>query len=281
MSDLLKFNPEQLHDTLLSISGGIESYAIPLAALGVMTMALLEVVKKLTNRLATFHDNAIKAWLAEPATSGVWPQPYAAETGAKAKNVDKAYDPNHAYAELLHLTTGAGIDATPRTGIGRRTEYALFDLELARLMSQVQDASEAAMSNPDRYPHLFTFMTRGADPQDVATWLDLRAHREDSRPPESARIAAERQAALYGRIKLLTRRQLDAFQTVTDYRWREWNQFAAWLLGFSLMLIALSLTPTSAKSVLSLFDMIIVSLFGGIFAPVAKDLVSALAKLKR
>ena len=90
----------------------------------------------------------------------------------------------------------------------------------------------------------------------------------------------EELAEVYGRIRLLVRRQLDSFQTVTSYRWREWNQFWAWVVGGVLLLIAELLQASAPLTLGSVGRMGMVSLLGGILAPVAKDLVDALASFK-
>jgi len=82
------------------------------------------------------------------------------------------------------------------------------------------------------------------------------------------------------------RRQLDSFQTITSYRWKEWNQLWAWLVGGVLLMLA-QLIPalralpegTDLKP-MNIAIMGAVSLAGGLLAPIAKDLVDALSKVK-
>jgi hypothetical protein len=89
---------------------------------------------------------------------------------------------------------------------------------------------------------------------------------------------------------------LDSFQIVTTLRWREWNQLAAIVVGCVLLsaaqILALAHEPNGDWKTWSEFSALFhaapllwlkipaVSLFGGMLAPVAKDLVDALRKVK-
>lgn len=93
-------------------------------------------------------------------------------------------------------------------------------------------------------------------------------------------------AEVYARIRLLMRRQLDSFQTITSYRWREWNQLWAWGIGAALLLLAQLIQAVQVGvaaqdlTPFRLATMVVFSLAGGLLAPIAKDLVDALAKVK-
>src|SRR6218665_3704882 len=170
------------------IADFIRDYAITLAALGALTMALIEAVKKVFGLQPKFHRNAVEAWLQQHTESDgggrrLWGGArvkghYAMRPGMPLNTgrLDVYYDWRMAYAELLCLTTGLppasmnGSDLASTVYV-RSIAYALFELELPKLMSQVQEAADAALSSPDRYPHLFSFFTRGAHLRDVRQWL--------------------------------------------------------------------------------------------------------------
>jgi len=183
-------DPGSIQTGLDSIVNFILKYAVTLAALAALTVGLLEAYKKLFNTLALFHQKALMRWLAEEAPTqpagismlsslkpgghyGVAP---AAKTGHAAKSTP--YDASTAYAEMLHLTTGVRIGSTTSPGSGdsnsitRNVSFALFELELAKMMSQIQEAADAALNNPTRYEQWFSFVTRGSDEDDVRLWVD-------------------------------------------------------------------------------------------------------------
>lgn len=280
------------------ISAFLLSYAGTLAALGALTMAIIEAWKKLRDSQAKFHRASVLRWFENEPHQKTH---YAAKTPPqRVEGIGlPPYDHGCAYEELLMLTTGSG-----RTGeeqkrryetsrkldsqgtFHRSIEYALFELEVDRLMGQIQDAADIALNNPKIYPHLFLFLTRSALPDDIANWvaevdhLVASTHASD----EERKAIADR----YTRLKQIVRRHLDSFQIVTALRWREWNQLAAIVIGGALLLaaqvVALTQEPAGLGVLVSApwvaVKIAVVAVFGGMLAPVAKDLVDALRKVK-
>jgi len=271
---------QTIHQGLAEISNFILPYAVALAALGALTVALLEAWKKIFATLPRFHRKAVCRWLvneAPPPGGGTQLRSTlaAGHYGLADRQMAAGYDPRKAYAQLLHLTTGVplqagGIDLDEKGGaMARNVTYALFELEVAKMMAQVQEAADAALNNPERYADWFAFVTRGCHAGDIDGWKKLLAGAADA-------PSREQGAAAYTRVRLLVRRQLDSFQTVTAYRWREWNQWWAWLVGAVLMMAAQLMQSPGGN----LATMVLLSLAGGVLAPVAKDLVDALGKVK-
>lgn len=270
--------PQTIQQSLIDISNFILSYAVMLAALGALTVGLIEAWKKIFATLPRFHRKAVCRWLSneEPAPGGgvQLSSTLAAGHYGLAERT-RRYDPRKAYAQLLHLTTGAplqegGVDLDVKgAALARNVGFALFELEVAKMMAQVQEAADAALNNPARYADWFAFVTRGCNAADVAAWRKVLEGAADAPPREQG-------AATYTRIRLLVRRQLDGFQTVTAFRWREWNQWWAWAVGAVLMMAAQVMKTPDGNVAL----MLLASLAGGILAPVAKDLVDALGKVK-
>lgn len=281
------------------ISAFLLTYAGTLAALGALTMAIIEAWKKLRDSQAKFHRSSVLRWFEnEPERE----THYAAKTPPRRIDGEiglPPYDHGCAYEELLMLTTGSGRTGEERKRryevsrkldsqgtFHRSIEYALFELEVDRLMGQIQDAADIALNNPKLYPHLFLFLTRSALPEDVANWVAEVGHLVASThaSDEERKAIADR----YTRLKQIVRRHLDSFQIVTALRWREWNQLAAIVVGGVLLLAAQLVALTQAPDGLGVLvsapwiviKIVIVAVFGGMLAPVAKDLVDALRKVK-
>lgn len=298
-------NPQVL-GSITEISNFLMGYAVTLAALGALTVAILEAWKKLRDTQAKFHRSSVLRWFQNDATGKQ--QHYFTQLAVRLPNRTLPdYNSNRAFGQLLQLTTGVGGNgsyatlryessaAQDRVGaFHRNMEYALFELEGDRMMGQVQDAADIALNNPKRYPDLFQFLTRSAAPDDVDHWLaevDLLSRSTEANDQQRKEIADR-----YTRLKHTVRRHLDSFQIVTALRWREWNQLAAMVVGGVLMMLA-QLTalayqtdgswktwnefaqPFTAMPLLWL-KLVLVSAFGGMLAPVAKDLVDALRKVK-
>jgi hypothetical protein len=308
--------PVAVLDSLSEIKDFILSYAITLAALGALTVALIEAWKKLRDTQAKFHRRSVLRWLANEGTQGATTaagtrartpsRHYLAAPVAPADGGTSSYDAGRCFEQLMLLTTGVGSAAPdararyqPAVEQGRATyhrsiEFALFELDLDRLMGQVQDAADIALNNPKRFPDLFHFLTRSASEEDVRKWLQevevpIASLEHDD---EARKVIADR----YTRLKQLVRRHLDSFQIVTAMRWREWNQLWAFVVGVVLLFLAQWMTlPSRTEWALfspstwvlpdvsgwTLFKMIVSSLLGGMLAPVAKDLVDALSQVKK
>jgi hypothetical protein len=182
----------------------------------------------------------------------------------------EGYDADGGLSELKYLTTGLPEEmAKSRPEPGwlfdfRSIERAMFDLETSKMMSQIQDAADAALNDPEHYPKLFAFFTRGCRTDDLIAWLGY-LDKQTATPPDPD---------VYSRLRLMMRRQLDGFQSVTTNRWANYNQAGAVAVGFLILLFALWNNPD-----LSSTAKISYSLFGGALAPVAKDLISGLARL--
>lgn len=203
------------------------------------------------------------------------------------------YSPDRAYAEFFHLTSGQKMPdkLAPRSDWlhWRGIDRAVFELEIARMMSQIQDAADTVLNNPEAYQHLYSFFTRGCLVYDADAWRAFLA----SAPTQNNQAQSER----YARIRLLMRRQLDSFQGVTSSRWDELNQLWAVVVGAVVLLLAQLMTVDPAGPGLSnpiaailggvsfawkhdlLLAAVIRSALGGALAPIAKDVISAISQI--
>lgn len=256
--------PQAVHNAVAGMADFLLDYAIALAAVGALVMALIEAAKTLLRIRDRYHERALRRFF------GADPADQAGATGA--------------FAELMHLATGsalagaAGISAAGRLG-ERTVDNALFTMELERMMSPIQDSVDTALNYPRMYPALFSFFSAGADPADIAAWIEAAEHRGTAPEDDAARQLA---IDAYGRISKLARRRLDGFQLATGFRWREGNQRWAYGLGFVVLFASLSFADSfgTARVDWSCWQIASASLIGGIVAPVAKDLMVALKRVR-
>lgn len=253
-------------------------YFVALAAVGALAMALIELWKKMRHSETRFHARQLTAWFGADAS--------------QSRQVDSTVIQG-AYAELIHLTTSVPMATASMTAasllaergiktgplwVAHQAEYALFALSLERMMGHVQDAADGALNNPRRYPALYTFVTAGADEADVVAWRELA---ERPRPGREEPEEARRRAELYARLHQIVKRRLDGFQLYTKQRWVNWNQLTANIVGTLVLFAALLWSSVDMKYPPSLAAMIALSLLGGVLAPVAKDMVAALQKVRQ
>jgi hypothetical protein len=272
----------KLFQAVAALSDRILSYAIALAAIGALSMALIEAWKKINDTRTKFHA---RRW-----TSFMFPRP-TKEDGTHTTSL-ASETRELAYRQLLQLGSGATeVEAMkvvtqlvengqpPLLHAFRHSAgYALFAQETTVMMSLIQDAVDTSMAAvPDAYKELFDVMTEGANASDVEQWLERNA------VVVTDPVAARELANAYGRLRQIARRKLDGFQVYTVERWASGNQLYANVVGM-LIMVATMWTLTEDDPAFTgtwgTFKILLLSLGGGLLAPVAKDLVSALKKVR-
>jgi hypothetical protein len=284
--------PDSIVSTVNRFTDYLLGYVGALAAVGALSMALIEAGKKLLDSRTRFQALRWTQWLQRSpfetsAISGV-----AANSGATIGLPS-------AYGELLQLSTGVpraeAIDAAerllakgghlPARHAFLRSElpaHALFALDLQRMMGSVQDAADIALASPRQNASLYLLMTSGADPADISRWYeegpDSMLAIADPTPKD--RAAIKEHADRFARLRQIVKRRLDGFQLYAGDSWAAWNQTVANVVGIvALFLILIWVKSTSATSP-GYPTIVVLSLFGGILSPIAKDLVSALKRVK-
>ena len=226
---------------LEGVAQHILDYALVLAAVGVLAMALLELLKGLLRLRRYYHRGRVRHWM-----------------GAES-----------AYSSLLALTVGAQADAD-----------ALFYQPLSKMMGQIQAAATVALEFPSSYPEFFGFITalpgQPVASDDVQKWKLYAAraeagnlNKDDAADQQLIRDGTQARA----RLDHLVARKLDAFQSASEYRWALLNQMVSVVIGTLILWYVMAQlgAPVAAYAV---------AVMGGLAAPFAKDVVSALSGLR-
>lgn len=262
-------------------------YLGALAAIGALSMAVIEALKKLLDSRTKFQALRWTRWMIRTPL---------------VQNAIPGGSPSHsrAMAELLQLCTGitseearAAADRLISAGghlpfshaFHPEPAHALFALDLSRMMGSIQDAADIALSSPTEYPDLYQLMTVGAKLDDVARWFlegsSALVSIADLNPTPEQRQAVKEHAERFARLRQIVKRKLDGFQLYTGDRWGSWNQTMANVVGIIAMFAVLVwLERHSAVASISFPSLILFSLLGGSLSPVAKDLISALKRVK-
>ena len=298
----------QVVRTVFGFTDFLLRYVGALAAVGAFAMALMEAVKKLLDSRTKFHAKRFTRWIMKAAGSPIEARrfPAAGEQGR-----------NSALGSIILLCTGvsrgeamSAADQLIRTqgtlplflARDRDPAVALFALDLDRMMGSVQEAADVVLASPTAHRELYDFLVAGADADDAERWV---AQASDpvpvpvvtaNAPPEQERAiqAQQRQdvkdtTERYARLRQAVKRKLDGFQLYTADHWTSYNQFAANCTGAVVLYAALVAPDVAAASnangdVLRAMwagpGVLIIALLGGIFSPVAKDLVMALKRVK-
>lgn len=277
----MTFVPDKILQAVGSMSDFILQYALALAATSVLAMALLEAWKSVFKTRERFHMRQLYQWISEA------PIPAAISKDA-TPGPGRFHD--QVYRQLVLLTTGQDLDARYALDRIRGDRFellpsnALFALELERMMGQIQEAADIALSNPSVFPQLYRFLTQGASEDDISKWQEESTWvpEEDSK----SRQALKERIDVFSRLSKLVKRRLDSLQITMKYQWGRQNQAWSIALGCALLFASLAYIEISASTwalinPLTWLRILVASLVGGIVAPVAKDLVVALKKVRQ
>jgi hypothetical protein len=242
---------QQLLIAIQTWSSEVLNFAVVLAAIGTITMALLELVKALTLARLWFHKLMIARWV-----------------GRKRKR---------ALEQLIILAAG-----------GKAGASGWYNQPDDRLVTTLQAAANVALNYPLSYPDVYELLVsnpsaavpQGHDDSDI--WRDASKLATVPVPTdehERAEFLALSRQGNEARLRLgnFVQRKIDALASRIDWTWSRLNQGVALIVGVIMTFIFLSQRAAAEQ-----FDLpvrIMFAIVGGLIAPFAKDIVSALSGL--
>lgn len=210
---------------------------IAFAAIGTLTMAILQIVKDLTPVRSWFNRWKVGSWLK-------------GDVGA--------------LADLVALATAGD-------------RGAFYDLELERLAGQISAAAGVVVDNPGLHPALLRRLAAQARDKD----LQLLSDKGDegwltkllAGPPDDYQLFLAAKARVVHQVQ----RNIDGFQISATFTWKTYFQVASFVISAMLTTIALWIQGDIFQPGV----IFVVSIAAGVFAPIARDLVSILSKAKK
>lgn len=279
---------ENLTAFTVALRDRVVDYLLAFAAVGALTMAIIQTIKEMTPLRAWFHRRELERWLARGLYSGCQ---RIAQNGP-ASDEGKSAAPLKARADRLALTNVFASE--PRTAtseleacrhqlIGLATAgdaAALYALESEKLAGQLNAASLVVADFPRKYPELLRCFARGADLQDVEGLLEGDPPAEPSAKAQKGRREAwARHLERKVRVTHQIQRSIDAFQIATAYRWGWMLQVASFCLSFAIAAAAVAIGDnTEGFSVVVFVNSLPLALVAGFLAPIARDLLAQLTK---
>ena len=244
-----------------------------LAAVGILSMALLEIWKTLWHARRKFQQKNFETWIRDVAR----------RTGR---------DGERALTNLIDLATAGNADA-------------LYDLPVERFSGQINAAVQIALAYPDKYSDVVGILAHKAEQSDIDIIVGPRPEANDKEGKQTYADARNR-------VGNLTQRSLDAIQIDIGERWARGLHIRSVIVSSVLILIAAILSyqdaspvsasggsetsasggsETSAPGGSEILDVImsdpggfviwvVIAIVGGMVAPVARDLVSALKTVR-
>lgn len=249
-----------------AVSDHTYSFFTAVAAVGVLSMAILQTIKDLFPVRQWFQRFWVRSWLDEPPTrAGIQetPPPPGFDEAARGKHEEAERD-------LIQLATDG-------------YESAFYDLPIEQLCGQMNAAAQAVLDNPRNHVALLLHLARNANPDDIAVVISppeqIRDARANLGPAERSEF--DRYVDARNRVTHHIQRAIDALQVSAGFRWKYLLQVSSIIL--SALIAGLAVFMFSAiEGVLSkLVATVAVAILGGFLAPVARDLVASLQQLRK
>lgn len=273
--------------------------------LGVVTMAILQLLKDLLRVRFWFQTVYVRSWLSERilkaqkrhegwlkdpdrekkrARTSYDAAPFRRAEEAWLKDKEnspmsgpsgKLYNANQAYEQFLQLAGG--------------DKSALFRLPHEQLCAQVNSAALVALDYPARYSALFAALLAKADTPDIAiTLYPDPSIRETGGVQKSDKEGNVQNVELTAYLDARTRinhylqSAIDGLQIKLGAWWKSGLQLASIVLAIVLAAWAVHLqASTDHVSSPGLRLIVAAGVFAGFLAPIARDLVAILEKLKK
>jgi hypothetical protein len=246
--------PKALSDFMDTIYKHAFPAATAMAAVGVLSMAVIQAVKDTSPIRSAFQKRFLREWLrrrsahhfSSKGISGLRQPP----AEGKLAEVER---------DLILLATG-GDDA------------AFYDLPVEQMCGQISAASQIVLEYPQRHELLFRLLAAQARPDDIGALL--------SPPIAETEPAVSTYRDARNRVTHHVQRSLDALQIALAFRWKFYLQLLAFATSF--VIAATGIAMISSESAFSkIVTAGIVGVVAGFVAPIARDLVVALQQLRK
>lgn len=238
------------------VADGLYKYAAALAAVGLVSMAIIQTVKDMLPTRRWFQDWRVCAWIRNQA--------------AKAPPIQGGPPiPQVAEDDLVTLATS-----------GDRA--ALFDLSIEQVSGLMNAASQIVLDFPPDHRDLLLCLAAQARAGDLELLLtqgpSAAVPRATLGDQERVRFVDAR-----NRVTHQVQRSLDGLQISVGFRWKWIIQMLS--IAVSALLVWIGLAAFAGERLGSNFHYfllyLLAGLLGGFLAPVARDLVAALQQLRK
>ncbi len=267
---------DAMNDLFASIQSHYLAYLTAVSSIGVLSMALIQMLKDLLPLKSTFQRFALRQWILKQIRAETMaPALTQAAKNARqhVKRGEAPADPEERYRkaeqDLILLATAGDAGA-------------LYDLETEQLCGQINAAVQVTLDGPWRYPELFQCLAAKADDQDVELLLQ---HVTGQKLHDAAGALTEEGKALLearNRVTHMIQRNVDAFQIESGYRWQWWMKLLALALSFMISFAGLILLWKHGEvhGLGRFFMAILIAVLSGFLAPVARDVIAAVQALR-
>lgn len=239
-----------------TIADWVKAWALPLAAIGTVSMALLQTAKNVFPMRRRFQKSLLQDWLIKSAAGATF-------------STRKKVCADSASKDLIRLSTSGDEDA-------------FFDLPIEDLCARIRSTTTVILDYPTLHEHIFLCLANGSLVQDIDKLLhppkpEIFLKRADEHTQED-KLKIREYAAAKTRLTAQVRCSVDAIQTLVAYRWKYRLQVASLALSAFIGVIALNLGAGVKGVYPTIGGTVLIAVMSGFLAPVARDLVAGIEK---
>jgi len=277
----------QITAGLKQIADAVLRWAIPLAAIGSVSMAFIQAAKNVTPIRNWFQRVRLRRWLLASIRDDYSANKFARIFEQLKMRLRKRSEGDEERLEnerellrkvekdIICLATSGDKDA-------------FYDLPIDGLCDQIRKIVSVILDYPKFHRELLRCLARGANLEDIATILNEQVSQVLDGATQSVKDEKEvfrEFAAAKSRVLVQIRCSVDAIQTSIGFRWKFWLQLFSMILSALIGVVALNLGVLIAHEgnmsrTSNFWTSVLIGLLAGFLAPVARDLVAALEKLR-
>jgi hypothetical protein len=251
----------QLEGGLKEIRDFVANWAIPLAAIGTLSMALLQTAKNLLPMRARYQRRFMKAWIAM-AVSGF---PSGLRKHADAASAGGPTNADLAETDLINLAASGDSEA-------------FYSLEAAQMCTQIRNVTSVLLDYPAMHERLLFCLVSQSQLSDFRKVLSPPDHKLLSSLPhehsEADKKHIKEYAAAKSRLAAQMRCNIDAIQASIEFRWKRSMQILSLALCAVIGVVAL-IIANNGVSLADIWGILLIAVISGVLAPVARDLAAA------
>jgi hypothetical protein len=254
---LFPFSNSQIEGGLTAIRSFVADWTVPLAAIGTLSMAILQTAKNLLPMRQGYQRRFMKNWLTE-AVKGF-------PCDLKRNSKEQSTDEELAETDLTNLAAAGDDDA-------------FYSLEAVQMCAQVRNLASVLLDYPAEHELLLFCLVTQAQINDFRRILLSPAQEVLARAPhehtEEQKKEIKEYASAKSRLAAQIRCNVDAIQASIEFRWKRSMQILSLILCAIIGVVALLISNKGASPA-DFWGVILIAVISGVLAPVARDLAAA------
>jgi hypothetical protein len=229
---------------------------------GLLSMALIQILKDLVPVRRWFQKYWVRQWLLE--RTPFWKSDLDPEQRANS-------DARKAEWDLIQLAMDGDSNS-------------FFNLPIEQLCGQLNAAAQSVLEHPEEHATLLYYLASKAEPRDVSTVIECS---EKYREQSGTKLeGSDRSTFAYcvdarNRVAHHIQRAIDALQLSAGNRWKLWIQIFSIGLSGLIASVALSLFGEVGGAWRRVETTVAVAILGGFLAPIARDLIAGLQSFRK